>query len=300
MPAGEGGATGRPPQHSDELASAMRTVPEYAGGGASARRRAPSRPGEGGHALRIAPLPSREGASAHRVPPHPPGEGAPALRTAPLLSREGAPAPRVAPLPSGEVARAPRVAPPPSDEGASAPYAAATTSAEATPSNASTLGADLPPSAGGAPLDDTREAPEPELDDAQKLAQQIAAMSTAQKMQMAMHGDRTARLLLLKDVNKNIQTFIIQNPRITLEEVRYIAGFRQANPDVLNTIAANRDWTNNPNIVSSLVRNPKTPGATAVKLLDKLPIGEIRRLAKSNDVPRAVNQAARKKVADGL
>jgi hypothetical protein len=37
-----------------------------------------------------------------------------------------------------------------------------------------------------------------------------------------------------------------------------------------------------------------------VKLLDKLPPAEIRRLAKSNDVPRAVNQAARKRVADGI
>jgi len=143
-------------------------------------------------------------------------------------------------------------------------------------------------------------APEPELDEATKLAAQIATMTTSQKMQLAMHGDRTARLLLMKDVNKNIQTFIIQNARITLEEVRTIAAFRHANPDVLNTIAANRDWTNNPNILSALVRNPKTPGPTAVKLLDKLPPAEVRRLAKSNDVPRAVNQAARKKVAEGL
>ena len=146
---------------------------------------------------------------------------------------------------------------------------------------------------------DEAPAPEPELDESAKLQQQIAGMTSAQKMQLAMHGDRTARLLLLKDVNKSIQTFIIQNGRITLDEVRYIAGFRQANPDVLNTIAANRDWANNPNIVSALVRNPKTPGLTAAKLVEKLAIAEVRRLAKANDVPRAVTAAARKRLAEG-
>jgi hypothetical protein len=157
----------------------------------------------------------------------------------------------------------------------------------------------FPPAASVPSPEEIEEAPEPELDEAAKIQQQIAGMTSAQKMQLAMHGDRTARLLLLKDVNKTFQTFILQNARITLDEVRYIAGFRQASPDVLNTIAAHRDWGNNPNIASALVRNPKTPGATAAKLVEKLPIAEARRLAKANDVPRAVTVAARKRVADG-
>jgi len=110
--------------------------------------------------------------------------------------------------------------------------------------------------------------------------------------------DRAARLLLLKDTNKTIQVFVLQNKRITLDEVRYIAGYRQAHPDVLVTIAGNRDWTASPAVVSALVRNPKTPSPTAVKLLDKLPIADVRRLAKSNDVPRPVQMAARKKAVD--
>jgi hypothetical protein len=137
-----------------------------------------------------------------------------------------------------------------------------------------------------------------ELNDTTKLQAEIDEMSVNQKMQLAMRGDRTARSLLLKDPNKNIQSFIIQNPRITLDEVKYLAGYRQANADVLNAIAAHRDWTQNPGVVSALVRNPKTPGPTAVRMMEKLPMAEIRRLAKSNDSPPAVAAAARKKVAD--
>ncbi len=80
---------------------------------------------------------------------------------------------------------------------------------------------------------------------------------------------------------------------------RSLAANRQALPDVLNTIAANKDWGNNPNIVTALIRNPKTPGTTSSKLMDKVPIAEVRRLAKANDVPRAVMAAARKRLADG-
>ena len=138
-----------------------------------------------------------------------------------------------------------------------------------------------------------------ELDELTKLEAEIASMNTNQKMQLAMRGDRTARTLLLRDVNKNLQTFILQNPRISLDEVRAFASNRQAVPDVLNAIAANKDWGNNPNIVTALVRNPKTPGATAARLVDKAPIAEVRRLAKANDIPRAVTAAARKRLADG-
>jgi hypothetical protein len=130
------------------------------------------------------------------------------------------------------------------------------------------------------------------------LYDKIKAMSAQEKMQLALHGDRSARLLLLKDINKTIQTFLLQNPRITIDEIRYIAGYRQANPEVLVAIAAHRDWGANQNVVAALVRNPKTPVPTAVKLLDKLAVTDLRRLAKSNEVPRAVQAAARKRVTE--
>jgi hypothetical protein len=130
------------------------------------------------------------------------------------------------------------------------------------------------------------------------LYDQIRAMGSQEKMQLALHGDRTARLLLVKDINKTIHTFLLQNPRITIDEVRYIAGYRQANPDALLTIAAHREWGQNQNVLAALVRNPKTPTTTAVKLVDRLAPAEQRRLAKSTEVPRAVQTAARKKVTE--
>jgi hypothetical protein len=139
---------------------------------------------------------------------------------------------------------------------------------------------------------------EPTEADEKLLYDQIKAMGPPEKMQLALHGDRTARFLLLKDVNKGVQTFLLQNPHITIDEIRYIAGYRQANPEVLVNIAAHRDWGQNQGVLAALARNPKTPTMTAVKLLDKLAPGELRRLAKSGEVPRAVQAAARKKVTE--
>ena len=135
-------------------------------------------------------------------------------------------------------------------------------------------------------------------DAAAALRAQLETMPSHQKIQLAIHGDRTARLLLIRETNKSFQTFVLQNKRITLDEVRYIAGYRQASADVLNAIAQNKDWSQNAGIASALVRNPKTPSMTAVKLLDKLAPAEVRRLAKSNDAPRAVQIAARKRASD--
>jgi hypothetical protein len=152
--------------------------------------------------------------------------------------------------------------------------------------------------AAAAPRDPPEASAEQRAEDEALLYDRIKAMGAQEKIRLAIHGDRASRLILLKDVNKTIQTFLLQNPRITIDEIRYMAGYRQANPDALQSIAAHREWGQNANVVAALVRNPKTPTTLAVKLLDKVGVTELRRLAKSAEVPRAVQAAARKRVTD--
>jgi hypothetical protein len=155
--------------------------------------------------------------------------------------------------------------------------------------------APVPEGAAGSPASE-EEMDLPADETSLNLWDRIRAMGTNERMNLAKHGDRSARILLMKDTNKAIHTFVIQNPRITLDEVRYIAGYRQTNPEVLKMISENRDWMQNPRVVAALVGNPKTPTAIAVKLLDRLPMNDVRRIAKSDAYPKAVTMAARKKV----
>jgi len=129
------------------------------------------------------------------------------------------------------------------------------------------------------------------------LRLRITRMSSLEKQDLALTGDRLERMALLKDSNKNLHVLVLRNRKITSDEVRMLAGFRNANPQALQKIATNRDWVRDGRIVTALVGNPKTPPQVAVRLLDRLPSAELRRLAKANDVPPAISEAARRKLS---
>jgi hypothetical protein len=130
------------------------------------------------------------------------------------------------------------------------------------------------------------------------LFDQIRALPVRERMQLARHAGQAERLVLAKDTNKTVHTFLVQNPRITLDEIRALAGNRQTGPDALKLIAENRTWLASQGIVLALVHNPKTPTPTAVKLLDRLPLPELQRLVRQRNAPPGVVEAARKKTAN--
>jgi len=128
------------------------------------------------------------------------------------------------------------------------------------------------------------------------LRLRITRMSSLEKQDLALTGNRLERLALLKDSNKALHALVLKNRKISSEEVRMLAGFRNANPQALQKIAANSEWVRDGRIVAALVGNPKTPAQVAVRLLDRLPSAELRRLAKATDVPPAISKAARRKL----
>lgn len=129
------------------------------------------------------------------------------------------------------------------------------------------------------------------------LRLRITRMSSLEKQNLALSGNRLERMALLKDSNKALHALVLDNRKITSEEVRMLAGFRNANPHALQKIGTNQDWIRDARIVAALVGNPKTPTQVAVRLLDRLSTTELRRLAKASDVPAAISRAARRKLA---
>ncbi|MGH1346299.1 MAG: hypothetical protein ACRBN8_32330 [Nannocystales bacterium] len=128
------------------------------------------------------------------------------------------------------------------------------------------------------------------------LRLRITRMSSLEKQDLALTGNRLERLALLKDSNKALHALVLKNRKISSDEVRMLAGFRNANPQALQKIAGNSEWVRDGRIVSALVGNPKTPPQIAVRLLDRLPSAELRRLARATDVPPAISKAARRKL----
>jgi hypothetical protein len=124
---------------------------------------------------------------------------------------------------------------------------------------------------------------------------QQEVMSLQEKLQLAACCDRELRLRLLRDPNKQIHPLVLRNPRIGLEEVQWAARLTTLNPEALKLIGDHPEWGQTAAIATALVRNPRTPLPVALRLVSRLPVGELRALAKSQVRPQVV-QAAKKQL----
>jgi hypothetical protein len=118
-------------------------------------------------------------------------------------------------------------------------------------------------------------------------------LSLQEKMQIASSCDRDLRMQLLRDPNKQLHPLVLRNPRIGLEEVQWAARLTSLNPEALKIIGEHPEWGQSAAIAGALVRNPKTPLPVALKLVARLPVGDLRVLAKAQ--VRLQIQAAAKK-----
>lgn len=124
--------------------------------------------------------------------------------------------------------------------------------------------------------------------------QEIQQMSVAEKVKLAMRGDKEARSILIKDSNKQIQETVLENPRITETEIVGIANNRMVSEELLRKITGNRQWMKNYQIRLALVNNPKTPLPLSLRLVSSLMVSDLKRLAKSKGVPTALTTTAKR------
>lgn len=135
-------------------------------------------------------------------------------------------------------------------------------------------------------------------EDASKMPirRRLARMGMDDKINMALSGDREERMALAMDSNKAVHHYLLKNAKITLDEVAFMARLPSLNPDVLDRIAENPAYTQNPTIAKALVYNPRTPVKTAIRLLDRLPRSEVMNLSKRTNMNMRLVMAAKKKM----
>jgi hypothetical protein len=130
------------------------------------------------------------------------------------------------------------------------------------------------------------------------LQAQLRDMSVGARLKLALRGNRDARTLLLRDGNRLVQKFVLQNPRITDEEIIAMAKNRNIDREMLDGICRRKEWVSNYQVRLSLATNPKTPLAMAVRFVPTLLPRDLRILAKSRNVPAAVNGMAKRLVIE--
>lgn len=126
------------------------------------------------------------------------------------------------------------------------------------------------------------------------LAVQVVRMNVAQRVKLALRGNRQARRILLRDANLAIRSMVLRNPRITEDEILEIAKSPQTDEHLLRELAENRDWISIYSVRAALVENPRTPFAEAHRLIATLNHRTLHALSKSKNVPAAVAHQAEK------
>lgn len=126
-----------------------------------------------------------------------------------------------------------------------------------------------------------------------KMAQ---IMGIAEKIKMALSGDKEWRSILIKDANKLVSGSVIKNPRITEAEILTLLKSGVQNDEIMRLICANKEWVKNYQIRKALVDNPRTPPQNALRYLSTMGDKDLANYAKSKNVSSLISTQAKRMI----
>lgn len=124
--------------------------------------------------------------------------------------------------------------------------------------------------------------------------QQLIDMPVAEKIKMALTGDKEWRGLLIRESNKLVTSAVLKNPRISEGEVLMVAKNRASSEELIRIIVLNREWVKNYDMKMALILHPRTPLQQAMRFMTFLAVKDIKTLAKSRNTSQAIVNNARR------
>lgn len=154
---------------------------------------------------------------------------------------------------------------------------------------------------GAAASNQTKETAEADAVDEEELDeeslskyQQLQEMTVNEKIKMALTGDKEWRTLLVREANKQINTAVLRNPRISEGEVLAVAQNRSSSEELIRVILLNRDWVKLYDMKKALVHHPRTPVQQAMRMMNFLSERDVKELATSRNVTQPIINNARR------
>jgi hypothetical protein len=120
----------------------------------------------------------------------------------------------------------------------------------------------------------------------------IMRMGMKDRVRLAMKGDREARNILIRDPNRIVVQAVVNNPRITEQEIEKIAAMRTVPEEILRFIANSRQWSRSYSVVHNIARNPRAPIANVLTILSRLHLKDLGALSGNKNVSDAVRRQA--------
>lgn len=148
-------------------------------------------------------------------------------------------------------------------------------------------------------LEDGNGTAQEEKEEKQGAVQRIAAMTVSERMSTAMKGSREERAILIRDPNKIVSVAVLSSPKLNEAEVESFAKMANVSDEVLRIIGQTRAWVKNYGVASSLTRNPKTPLAVSLNLVQRLTDRDLKTITLDRNVQEPLRIAARKRLTEG-
>jgi len=130
--------------------------------------------------------------------------------------------------------------------------------------------------------------------------QKVFKLNTAGKVILALKGSREERTILVRDPNRLVSAAVLGSPKLSDAEVEVFAGMRNVSQDTLRQIGNHREWTKRYTVLSSLVKNPRTPVGVSLSLLPRMNPRDMRGLATDRNLPEVIRKQAQKFVRGAL
>jgi hypothetical protein len=125
-------------------------------------------------------------------------------------------------------------------------------------------------------------------------------LTLGERKSLARSWDRTVLERLLVDPHTDVVRLLLGNPHVTEDDILRIATARHASAAVLGLVLRSRRFGTAPRVRRALVRNPKLPQATALRLLGLLGRRELEEIARDPHLSPRVRAAVRRRLRPPL
>jgi hypothetical protein len=122
--------------------------------------------------------------------------------------------------------------------------------------------------------------------------QKINQMKVADKVKLAVLGDKEDRMILVRDGSKVVNGAVMASPKISDQEVETIAAMKNVQENVLRTLARNRKFIKSYSVVKALVNNPRTPLDLSMPLMKTLLVNDLKFLSLNKNIPETLKKMA--------
>jgi len=115
-----------------------------------------------------------------------------------------------------------------------------------------------------------------------------------EKIRLAAFGNTSCRTHLIRDPNRVVAMSVAKSGKMTDAEVEAAAGDKNVHGEVIRFIGGSRDMSRNYPVRLALVNNPKCPPQMAVRFLATLNSADLKKVARSRNIPIALKTHAKR------